>query len=359
LARRYASPAFAALAKGPFVALAGWIAFSALTSYDPATSLKRAALCLLVSASAAMAPLLPRGRSEMAQLIAIAAAIPLALSYLGVLLMPDLAIHSAADSLEPDLAGAWRGVFAHKNIASPAVGFFAYFGLYLIGEGRRWQGFALAGASVVFLLFTHGKTSTALWLPALLIGFFGARTRASWLFAALALGPAIAISALGFGAQMSEPLKNLAALLPFDSSFTGRADVWKVAAEKIPERLVLGHGFDAFWDDPALRSNAENGWTVSAAHAHNGYADATLAMGLIGLALTLWALVLQPLADIFAARRRGGDLALTTLCAQIWVYGVWVSSLETFFFDRANPIWFLFLFAVFTLRYLATFSVAP
>ena len=98
---------------------------------------------------------------------------------------------------------------------------------------------------------------------------------------------------------------------------------------------------------------------MAAAHAHNGYVDATLAMGLIGLALTLWALVLQPFADIRAARGRGGDLALTTLCAQIWVYGVWVSSLETFLFDRANPIWFLFLFAVFTLRYLATFSVAP
>ena len=263
LARRYASPAFAALAKSPFVALAGWIAFSALISYDPATSLKRAALCLLVSASAAMAPLLPRGRSEMAQLVTIAAAIPLALSYLGVLLAPDLAIHSAADAAEPDLAGAWRGVFAHKNIASPAVGLFAYVGFYLVSEGRRWQGLALAGASIVFLLFTNGKSSTAMWLPALLVGFYGARTSRRLLFAALALGPAIAISALGFGAQMFEPLKNLATLLPFDSTFTGRADVWRVAAEKIPERLVLGRGFDAFWDDPSLRSNAENGWTMS------------------------------------------------------------------------------------------------
>ena len=75
----------------------------------------------------------------------------------------------------------------------------------------------------------------------------------------------------------------------------------------MPKRLLFGRGFDAFWDDPSLRSNAENGWTVAAAHAHNGYVDATLAMGLIGLALTLWALVLQPLADIARrarARRR-------------------------------------------------------
>ncbi|MGO9741958.1 MAG: hypothetical protein ACLPN5_10685 [Roseiarcus sp.] len=50
---------------------------------------------------------------------------------------------------------------------------------------------------------------------------------------------------------------------------------------------------------------------------------------------------------------------ISVLCSQIWLYGIWVSSLETFLFDRANPVWFLFLFAVFTLRYLATFRSAP
>ena len=157
--------------KPAFVALAGWIAFTALISYDPATSLKRAALCLLVSGSAAMAPLLPRGRSEMAQLVAIAAAIPLALSYLGVLLAPDLAIHSAADTARARsrrrVARRIRPQEHRQPGGSASSPMLASTWSAKAGVG---QGFALAAASIVFLMFTNGKTSTALWLPALLVG---------------------------------------------------------------------------------------------------------------------------------------------------------------------------------------------
>jgi O-antigen ligase len=360
LAWRHARPGFQALARPAYFCLAGWMCFSALTSYDPSTSLKRVVLSFLVIGTAAMAPLLPRGRAEMAGLVAVAAAIPLALCYFGVLFLPDLSIHSLADTVEPDLAGDWRGVFAHKNIASPVVGFLAYIGMYLAGAGRRAEGIALAGAALVFLYFTHGKTSSALWFPAALVGYFLARSPGA-ITMTLALAPPLVFNALGFGAQVVPALASLAAALPIDSSFTGRTDLWRFAAEKIGERPLAGRGFDAFWDDPSLRADADEGWIAGAAHAHNGYVDAALAMGLIGLALTLWAFVAQPLLDLRACGRQGADpalAALAALAARIWVYGVWVSSLETFLYDRANPVWFLFLFAVFTLRYLATFRVA-
>ncbi len=356
LVRQHATAAFAALNRPALLALGVWIVVTALLSYDPSTSLKRAALCLLVAATAAIAPLLPRGRSELASLLAIAVAIPIALSFAGVAFLPQLSIHSLADVLEPDLAGDWRGVFAHKNIASPVFGVFAYVGFYLTRVGRWRAGVAIGLASLVFLFFTHGKTSSALWLPAGALGFYLANRPSGWAGRALALGPPLLITAIGFGVQISG---SLAAALPFDTSFTGRSAVWRFAATKIAERPIAGHGFDSFWDDPALRANAEQGWVASAAHAHNGYIDAMLAMGAVGLMLTLWALALQPLADLAAAARRGEDRPLTILCAQILIYGLWVSSLETFLYDRANPVWFLYLFAVFTLRYLASFRVAP
>jgi hypothetical protein len=48
-----------------------------------------------------------------------------------------------------------------------------------------------------------------------------------------------------------------------------------------------------------------------------------------------------------------------TLLTQIWLFGLYVSSLESFLFDRADPIWFTFLFAVFALRYVASFRTSP
>jgi O-antigen ligase len=48
------------------------------------------------------------------------------LSYLGVLLVPHLALHQASDLGEPELADAWRGIYGHKNIAAGVMAVFVY-----------------------------------------------------------------------------------------------------------------------------------------------------------------------------------------------------------------------------------------
>jgi hypothetical protein len=48
------------------------------------------------------------------------------LSYLGVLLVPHLAVHQASDLGEPELAGAWRGIYGHKNIAAGVTAVFVH-----------------------------------------------------------------------------------------------------------------------------------------------------------------------------------------------------------------------------------------
>ena len=40
---------------------------------------------------------------------------------------------------------------------------------------------------------------------------------------------------------------------------------------------------------------------------------------------------------------------------RIWLFGLYLSSMESFFLDRADPLWFTFLLAVFGLHYLARF----
>jgi O-antigen ligase len=45
----------------------------------------------------------------------------LAICYLGILLVPDLAWCIATDLREPGLDGNWRGSFGHKNIAAAVM----------------------------------------------------------------------------------------------------------------------------------------------------------------------------------------------------------------------------------------------
>jgi O-antigen ligase len=98
-------------------------------------------------------------------------------------------------------------------------------------------------------------------------------------------------------------------------------------------------------------------WTATAAHSHNGYLDTALGIGLPGLALLIVVLVIAPLRNFQVADRNGNDGHLTTLLLRIWLFGLYLSSLESFFLDRADPLWFTFLIAVFGLHYLARYRL--
>jgi O-antigen ligase len=332
--------------KAPALLLLGaWLLVSVASSQDAATSAKRFVLLACVSVTCASLFLLPRGRKHLAQLLAIAAAALLILSYGGVMLVPHLAIHQFGDVAEPDLSGKWRGVFPHKNIAR---------------AGQRQAGIAIALASAIFVLFSGGKSSTLICGFAILLSLaiWRGRGKLTWLL--LIATPLILLNLFGLGSVLFPEIGSVASSLPVDASFTGRTDVWRFALAHVPDHVALGHGFSAFWNTASLRFGVEDNtiWAGNASHAHNGYLDAVLAMGLPGLALTLLAFVVAPARDLYRARQREADAALALMVMQIWLFGIYLSSLESFFFDRANAIWITFLFAVLAIHYLATFRVS-
>lgn len=349
------------LANPAFVGLAVWVALSSVTSQDPATSLKRAAICVFVVVIAAALPLLPRGRRHLANLLGVAAGALVALSYFGVIFLPRYAVHQASDLGEPALAGDWRGVFGHKNQASVVFVFVAFIGIYVARAGNALAGVLIAGLSLLFVIFANGKTANMLWLPTLAISLFVGAHGAGRAWRIAALAPFVALNALGVGSVIFAPLGSLAASLPVDPTFTGRTDIWRYALGKLAAHPFLGYGFDAFWNTESVRFGADDpaAWVAGAAHAHNCFVDVAMSMGVPGAALALWAFVVQPLSDIRKAVGNGADPALVTLLTQIWLFALYISSFESFLFDRSDPIWFTFLFAVFGLRYVSGFRTSP
>ena len=123
-------------------------------------------------------------------------------------------------------------------------------------------------------------------------------------------------------------------------------------------RLPTGYGFEAFWGTDAIRNVPEGmEWAEYASHSHNGYLDTALSMGLPGLALLIVVLVIVPLRNFHSADSFGNGGPLTMALLRIWLFGLYLSSLESFFLDRADPTWVTFLVAVFGLHYLARFRV--
>jgi O-antigen ligase len=283
----------------------------------------------------------------------------LATCYLGLLLAPNLSIHLATDAQEPALAGAWRGVFGHKNMAAGMMAMLLFLGIYVVRAGQRVAGGIAVALTLLFLINTDGKSASILCVAVLILTSCATVIRSFWGRAVVLLLPLMLLNLMGIGSVVNEHLAAISKALPLDASFTGRTDIWTFGLQAAQLKLWTGYGFSSFWGSSAVQ-NLPQGmeWAATAAHSHNGYLDITLAMGLPGLALLIVMLVISPLQNFHAADCGGNNGPLALALLQIWLFGLYLSSLESFFFDRADPMWFTLLMAVFGLHYMARFRLS-
>jgi exopolysaccharide production protein ExoQ len=62
-----------------------------------------------------------------------------------------------------------------------------------------------------------------------------------------------------------------------DATLTGRSEIWERLMPYAIDRIIMGHGYGGFWTDQMREKTAS--------HAHNGYLDIILNMGILGIAL--------------------------------------------------------------------------
>jgi O-antigen ligase len=358
LAMRDNSPGLLTLLSPGYMLFGGWIVLSVVLSLDPGTSIRRFALTVCVISVASTLMLLPKSQGELARWFSIAALALLAICYLGVLLAPDLSIHLATDTQEPQLAGDWRGSFGHKNVAAAMMAMLLFIGIYIGRVGQRLAGIAVFVLAAFFLFQAEGKSSTALFFAVLLLTSLASAVQALWLRGAIVLTPLVLMNLFSVGTVINSGLAAVVKALPIDATFTGRVDIWTFAIQALQARLATGYGFSAFWGGGSIQ-NLPQGmeWAEYASHSHNGYLDTALTMGLPGLALLIVVLVFGPLRDFHTADRNGNRGPLAMLLFQLWLFTLYLSTMESFFLDRVDPMWFTFLIAVFGLHYLARFRV--
>ena len=197
-----------------------WCVVTVATSWEPSLAARRFAFTLIVMSISAMALLLPKNLRHFSDLMAAITLIVLAASYLGVLLVPQLAVHQATDFLEPEHAGSWRGVFPHKNDAGATMVLFIFIGMFV----ARVRSFALGGAivalSAVFLGFTQSKTAIGVLPLALLLSAVIARCRGPALGIALVTALVVGFNLFSVGTVLFEPVRKLIESIMPDATFT-------------------------------------------------------------------------------------------------------------------------------------------
>ena len=162
LAMRDNWQAMKTLLSRPLLVFGAWVLVTVVLSLDPSASLRRLALTVSVMAVAAAMMLLPKSQNELMRWLSISALVVLVTSYLGIVFAPNLSIHLASDPQEPGLAGNWRGLFGHKNLAAGVTVMVLFLGIFAI-RCRAWlSGGAIVALALLFLVYSAGKSSLTL-----------------------------------------------------------------------------------------------------------------------------------------------------------------------------------------------------
>lgn len=329
-----------------------WFAVTAVVSAHSELAVRRLVLALFTIMNAVAFLLLPSGREHFGRLLAAGALIILATCYLGVLLLPQYAIHQATDVIESALAGHWRGPFGHKNGAGAIMVVLIFIGFFVARTASRAAGIAIIAGAAIFLPFTMSKSPMGLLPVTIGLSYVLLRLRHTAARYALLAATVLMVNLLTIGTVAIEPVGNLLAAVMPDSSFTGRDEIWRFAIDNVMAKPITGFGFQAFWatSDLVFNWDVNSSWGLRASDAHNGYLNVAVMTGLVGLALSLAWIVGQPLADLSSPGARHFDRPLTTLFTQIWIFGLLLSGTESALFSGGDTLWFMMVVSIVGLR---------
>jgi len=182
--------------------------------------------------------------------------------------------------------GAWQGVFIDKNqlAINMALSALVFFIFTTISQKHRWVKWAGFSLSVGLILLSTSKTGLVIFLTIMtLLPFYRALR---WNYT-LAVPFFITVIIVG-GGVVTLLLANAETVLGAfgrDITFTGRTGIWSAVLDKIWERPWLGYGYNVFWR--GWEGESADIWrtTIHIGHAHDGFLDLWLDLGLLGLSV--------------------------------------------------------------------------
>jgi O-antigen ligase len=339
----------------------GFLILSVVMATDPQSAMRAAFLTLIGISTMATILALPRDAEAFSKVIIFTSVVVMGLSYIGLIVFPHEALHTT-DSLEPEHAGLWRGVFTHKNIAGPIMACFSFAGLYLYRRGQRLWGASIFCAAMIFMLHTGSKTTAGLVPLSILIvvlpSLIGMRLGTPILFALAIIITAIAT----LGIVFLPPVKHLAAIYFPDLTYTGRTTLWEFAGEMLAKRPWTGYGYESFWGTPLLLDQDQpfdRAWDIrTIVHGHNGYLDIAVLMGIPALCVAVYTFLIAPLRDYMRIPLRKENIYLGDFFMMVVLFAALNAFLESFFFHRADPVWLFFVFGLFGLRQVSLRPIA-
>jgi O-antigen ligase len=245
-------------------------------------------------------------------------------SFLTVILLPKYGV----DHLHHH--GDWQGVFLHKNVLARfmvlTVLVFYFVRPWGWRNAVRWVG--IAGA-IVLLAFS-GSVTGLIAFVAIIATLPLYRLCRAKITVVIPVLIAVALLAMGLFPIFRSSSAQFFQLLHRSPSLTGRTDLWNAVMIPIMKRPFLGFGFDGFWRGMTGESATvwlALGWEPP--HAHNGFLDLVLDLGLLGLTVFTVGYFAQWRGAIELVKKTPGSVSLwlCTYLVFIFTYNLAESSL--------------------------------
>lgn len=201
--------------------------------------------------------------------------------------MLTLAIPSTGIHISGPHAGAWMGIYGHKNALgrNMVLGSIFFFSELFQNPKSKISWFGFASCTLLVLLSTS-KTALLVFLIVAAYAFLYRRYRwkGSWTLIC------ISISTLILGCLSILLVNNWVSILISlgrDPTLTGRTYIWSFLIEKLQDQLLLGYGYGAFWAEGSvhLKELAIFLNEYEPAHSHNGLLEIGIGTGLVGMSL--------------------------------------------------------------------------
>jgi O-antigen ligase len=318
---------------------------SVLWSVDPKLSLYRT-IALVGTTAFGIFLAIRFSLEEQLRLLALVLGVVACASALVALLLPEYGVMTGPYS------GAWSGVFFHKNPFGRIMALATLVFFLLVLGSRELRLLALVGMALSLALVVASLSQASMIVAIACLAGVGVLSAVQGLsrrkqLVVPLIGATVAALAAVWAIQHEV---SILGYIGRDPTFTGRTELWVLLLEKARIHPWLGYGYGAFWRGAAGVSGevqqALQGWYPI--HAHNGFLDLVLELGIVGLLIFL-----VPLG-IYGYRTNAWGMAQRSpLCLWPVTYMLFLvlSNLAESALVRQNNIyWVLYVAAVLTVQ---------
>jgi exopolysaccharide production protein ExoQ len=286
---------------------------------------------------------------EQMQILAITLGIGAAASLFYAMAVPSVGRH-----VGDEFDGAWKGIYAQKNNFSTTMTLtmLLFLTLSIVNKNPRERLFATIGllGSVGMIILSTSKSGLIVFIVMAIVVLLSRLFRWKGVRSILVLDVG-GMGLLALGAVLSVTWQAIVIGLGKDPTLSARTYIWTGALDKVSQEPLLGYGRAAFWHPdsaPAMEVGALAAKGFVPSHAHNGFIDVMLEIGLIGFAVFLLGLILSYGVALRRAYRAAEP-------EDLWPFAFFtlmvISNMtETVLITRTSVYWVLYMVLFLSLR---------